>query len=139
PLPNTLEESLAPDRAAVRLVLFHQQAFDHHLRGNARMIRARLPQYIAPSHALKSAENVLNGIVERMPHVERACHIGRRNDDSKRLRFGSTARLEKAAGFPLLIEAGFNFRWGKGLLKHKRESLVAVSGAINTTAPSLAT
>ena len=82
------------------------------------MVGARLPQHVAPAHALEAAENVLDGVVERMPHVQRARHIGRRNDNGEGLGLGLAARLEKAAGFPFLIEAGFHFRWGKGLLEH---------------------
>ena len=63
------------------LLALHQLPLDHHLGGDAGMVGARLPQHVAPAHALEADENVLNGVVEGMPHMERARHIGRRNDD----------------------------------------------------------
>jgi hypothetical protein len=35
---------------------------------------------------VEAAENVLQGVVERVPHVQRARHVRRRNHDGERLR-----------------------------------------------------
>src|SRR4029079_5091587 len=99
PRPDALEEGLAPHAPAVCLVLLLQQTLDHHLRGDAGMIGARLPQHIAPAHPLEAAENILNGVVEGMPHMERARHIGWRDYDRERLGLGSPPRLEICAPF----------------------------------------
>src|SRR5581483_11766206 len=43
---------------------------DHRLRRDPGMVGARLPQHVAPAHALETAENVLQGIVERVAHMQ---------------------------------------------------------------------
>jgi hypothetical protein len=72
------------------------------------MVGARLPEHVAAAHALEAHENVLDGVVERMPHVQRARDVGRRNDDGIGLGLGLAARLEIAALLPAIIEAGFH-------------------------------
>ena len=47
PLPDALEELLAPHLAAAGLLALHQLPLDHHLRGDAGMVGARLPQHVA--------------------------------------------------------------------------------------------
>ena len=49
-----LDELLAADVAAMDLPL-HQLALDHHLRGDAGMVHARLPQHVLAAHALEAA------------------------------------------------------------------------------------
>ena len=46
------------------------------------MVGARLPQHVLAAHALETAENVLQRIVERVAHMQRAGDVGRRNDDA---------------------------------------------------------
>ena len=89
PFPDALEEFLAPHVAAAGLLALHQLPLDHHLGRDAGMIGARLPQHVAPAHALEAAENVLQGVVERMAHMQRARHIGRRDHDTIRVRLGA--------------------------------------------------
>lgn len=66
------------------------------------MIRARLPQHVAPAHPFEPAQDVLQGIVQGMPHVQRAGDIRRRNHDGEG--FGVPAvrltGLEGLRGFP---------------------------------------
>ncbi len=81
PLPDALEKFLAAHLAAARLLAFHQLALDHHLRRYAGVIGAGLPQHILALHARVTRENVLQRVVERVPHMQRARDIGRRNDD----------------------------------------------------------
>ena len=112
PLPHTLEEFFAPHFAATFIALLGQLPLDNHLGGDARMVRAGLPQHIAPAHAFKAAQNILQRIVQRMAHMQAARHIGRRNNDG--IRLGLRVLGEHATGFeaalifPRLIEAGFN-------------------------------
>src|SRR4051794_17841886 len=82
PGPHLLQELRAPERAAVRLLALHELAFDHHLSGDAGVVGSRLPQHVAPAHALETRQYVLQRIVERMPHMERAGDVGRRDDDA---------------------------------------------------------
>ena len=81
PGPDLLEEFLAPERAPVGLLALHQLPLDHHLGGDAGVVGAGLPEHVAPAHALEAAEDVLQRVVERMPHMQRARHIGRRDHD----------------------------------------------------------
>ncbi len=82
PRPHFFEKLLAPERTPVVLLALHELALDHHLRGNAGMIGAGLPEHVAAAHAFEAGEHVLQRVVERMPHVQRAGHVGRRDDDA---------------------------------------------------------
>ena len=72
PFPDPLDERLAAEFAAAGLLALHQLALDHGLRGDAGVIGARLPQHVLAAHALEPAEDVLQGVVERMAHMQRA-------------------------------------------------------------------
>ena len=85
PRPDAFDERLPAQGAAVRLLPLHQHAFDHHLRGDAGMIDARLPQHVTAVHAPIAAQNVLKRVVERMAHMQIAGDVRRRNDDAKGL------------------------------------------------------
>ena len=102
PGPDPFQEFLAPERAPVGLLRLHQLPLDHHLGRDAGVIGARLPQHVAPAHALEAAQNVLERIVERVPHVQRAGDVRRRDDDGVRGRACplGTAGLEGAGLFP---------------------------------------
>ena len=100
------------------VVFLLQQALHHHLRGDAGMVGARLPQHVAPAHALEADENVLDRVVERVAHMQRARHIGRRDHDGVGLGLRLAARLEEAALLPFGIEPGFDFGGREGLLEH---------------------
>ena len=65
--------------------LLHQLALDHHLGGDAGMVGAGLPQHVAAAHALEAAQHVLQRVVERVAHVQRARHVRRRDHDGKGL------------------------------------------------------
>ncbi len=71
-----------PDPAPVGLLALHHLALDHQLGGDAGVVGARLPQHVLAAHALEAAEHVLQRVVEGMPHVQRARHVGRRDDDA---------------------------------------------------------
>ncbi len=83
PGPDLLEESLAAHGAAVGAVLGGELALDHHLRGDAGMVGARLPENVPALHAPVAAEHVLQRVVERVADVQRARDVGRRNDDAE--------------------------------------------------------
>ncbi len=95
PLPDAADERLAPERAAVRLLPLHQLALDHHLGGDAGVIGAGLPQHVAPAHALEAHQNVLQRVVEGVPHMERARHVRGRNDNGEGLGVGALRRVPR--------------------------------------------
>ncbi len=70
PRPHALEERLAAHLAAAGLLALHQLPLDHHLRGDAGMVGARLPQHVLAAHALETAQDVLQRVVERMAHMQ---------------------------------------------------------------------
>ena len=93
PRPDALDERLAAERAAVRLLPLHEHAFDDHLCRDAGVIDARLPEHVAAAHAPVTAQDVLKGVVERVAHMQIAGDVRRRDDDAKRLSrgpFGAT-------------------------------------------------
>ena len=99
--PDALEELFAAQVAARRLCRSVELALDHHLRGDAGMVGAGLPQHVAPAHALEADQDVLQRVVERVAHVQGAGDVGRRNDEavglSRRRRSGRPARNACAA------------------------------------------
>ena len=102
PLPDPFEEFGAAHVATARLLPFHQLPLDHHLGRNAGVVGAGLPQHVAAAHPLETAENVLQRVVERVAHVQRAGDVRRRDHDGERccvLAFGP-AGLERAARLP---------------------------------------
>ena len=123
PLPDALQKFLAAHLAAARLLALHQLALDHHLRRYAGVIGAGLPQHILALHARVTRENVLQRVVERVPHMQRARDIGRRNDDGigrgagalRAPRAKGAGRLPLFADAPLDgggIEGFFHGHWG---------------------------
>ena len=55
PVPDAFEELLAAHLAAARLLTFHQPPLDHHLRRDAGMVGAGLPEHILAAHTLEPA------------------------------------------------------------------------------------
>ena len=85
PFPNMLEQFLATEIVPMlHYALLAQLAFDDTLRGDAGMVGAREPQNLLAIHTRLAGENVLNGVVEHMPHVQLAGDVWRRDDDRVR-------------------------------------------------------
>ena len=132
PLPDALDKSFAAHCAAVRLLPFHELALDHHLRGDAGMIGARLPEHILTAHALIADENILKRIVKRMAHMERASHIGRRDHNAKTVgglfaALFDRSGLECAGLFPLPVDFALNRGRLVVFLKHRMEFQVRMA------------
>jgi hypothetical protein len=74
------------------------------------VVGAGLPQHVLAAHALEAAQDVLQGVVERMAHVQRAGHVGRRDDDAvgKRLGAFQPAGAEGACRFPCGVDAALD-------------------------------
>ena len=109
PFPDPLDEGLAAHGAA-RFLALHQLPLDHRLGGDAGVIGARLPQHVTPAHALEAAEDVLQRVVERVAHMQRAGDVGRRDDDAIGFRLGALgpAGPEGAGLLPGLVNAAFD-------------------------------
>ena len=86
PGPDALQELLAAQLAAARLLALHQLPLDEALRRDAGVVGSRLPKHVAPAHPLEPRQHILQRIVERVAHVQRTRHIRRRDHDGKRLR-----------------------------------------------------
>ena len=105
-----LMKASRPSLAAAGLLTLHQLALDHGLGGDAGVVGARLPQHILAAHALEAAEDVLQRIVERVTHMQRAGHVGRRNHDAVGRRLGALgpAGAEGAGGLPSRVNAALD-------------------------------
>src|SRR5262249_44267094 len=103
--PHLFQKLLASERAPPRLLPLHELALDHHLGGNAGMVGARLPQHVAPAHALKARKDILQRVVERVTHMQRSRHIWWRNDDAIRPRADAAPALECTRLLPRGIDA----------------------------------
>ena len=117
---NSLEEFGAAEVAPALLLSLHQLPFDHHLRGDTGVVGAGLPQNVPAAHPFKATEDVLQSVIERMPHVQRTGHIGRRDHDREGLGvlpLGATG-LEGAAFLPDAGHAAFNIGGLVVLLDH---------------------
>ena len=104
PVPYLFQKLLAPQRLAPRLSGFGQLPLDHHLRGDACVVLPRLPQGIKPLHALPADQDILQGVVEGMAHVQNAGHVRRRDHDAKGfVAAGIGPGLESPRRFPFRI------------------------------------
>jgi hypothetical protein len=99
-----------PGEALLGKLFFH-----HVLSGDPRMIRAGKPEYVISLHAAVAAYNILEGVVQGMPHVERARHVGRRNNNGKVLSLPLIFRIshEKPFFLPSGVPGIFN---GSGII-----------------------
>ena len=79
-----LRNSSRPRSCAVLLFLFLELLLDHHLRGDAGVVGAGEPENFPAVHAGFAGEDVLDGVVEHMPHVQHAGDVGRGDDDGIR-------------------------------------------------------
>ncbi len=120
PGPDLFQERFAADLAAAGFLALHHLALDDHLRRDAGVVGARLPEHVLAAHALEAAEDILQRVIEGMPHVERAGHVRRRNDDRVRLGIGAvrTSGFEGVRFFPILADARLDGGRLVGLLKH---------------------
>ncbi len=82
PVPDFFQEGFAFEIVAT-LALFGQLALHHVLGGDSGVVGARHPQCILALHAPPTNQHILNGIVERMTHVQDSGHIRRRNHNSR--------------------------------------------------------
>ena len=97
------KNSYAPKLAAPRLLPLHKLPLDKALGRDAGVIRPRLPEHVASAHPLETGQDVLQRVVERVPHMQRSRHVRRRDHDGKRLCLWIfLERSPRAEGFRLL-------------------------------------
>ena len=125
PLPDAGDEPFAAKLVPAELLLLQQAAFDHGLRGDARMIGARHPEGFETLHPFLADEDVLQGVVQGVAQVQGAGDVGRRDDDRVGLLGRVRLAMEEALGFPVgvptvlggggvvLLGKVLNHRWGQ--------------------------
>ena len=122
PIPDPLDERGAADVVAALLLALAQLALDHHLGRDARVVGAGQPHGVVGRHAPPAGEDVLDRVAERVPHVQRAGHVGRRDDDRERSLGGGRVGVEIAARHPLGVPARLDFLGfvGFGKIGHRK-------------------
>ncbi len=101
PLPCVLQELLTR-QVALLYSLLCQPVHDLGLRGYRRMVGAWHPAGVLPLHACAAHQNVLNGVVQHVPHVQHAGDVWRRNHNRVRLA-AVGLRAEEFVFQPVLI------------------------------------
>jgi len=81
PLPHLLDELFPPEVAAVQALLA-QLFLDPGLGRDAGVVGAGKPQRVHPDKAGAAHEDILQSVVEDVPHVQHAGDVGRRDHDA---------------------------------------------------------
>ena len=100
PLPDFRDECFAAEVVTCLLLGLHQQAFDHRLRGDPRVIGAGHPERVAALHPSPTHEDILQRDVQRVPHVQRTRHVRWRDHNRVRLAPLRRVRMEVSAFIP---------------------------------------
>ena len=105
PLPDTLQE-LLPAQVIAGQALVDPQLFLHlDLGGDPRVVHAGNPEGGVALHPLEAGEDVLEGAVHGVAHVELARDVGGRHDDGEGLLLGLRVAPEAVPLLPHLINA----------------------------------
>ena len=107
PGPHALQE-LLPAQVIAGQALLAQVLLHLDLGGDAGVVRAGQPQGLVPLHPLEADEDVLQGGVHGVAHVQLAGDVGGRHHDGKGLLVGIRLRLEAAAVHPHLVDPGLH-------------------------------
>ena len=126
PFPDLVDESLAAHVAPPDIAGGGQLTLDHHLGGDACVVRTRQPQHRLALHPVIAGQDVLKGVVQGMADVQAARHVRRRDDDRIGALRPFRAGREQAALFPLGVQAGFGGLGFEGLLEHGTSLIVVV-------------
>ena len=108
PGPHTLKELLAAQIVTGQSLVLPQLLLHLDLGGDAGVVAAGQPQCLVALHPLKAGQDVLQGAVQGVAHVQLAGDVGGRHDDGKRLLVRVRLRLEAVAVHPKLVDAGFH-------------------------------
>ena len=80
PVPHLLDEQLTTE-VLFGLAVDCELLFHHALRRDTRMIHTRLPEHLITLHPLAAGQGVHHRVLERVPHVQAAGHVRRRQHD----------------------------------------------------------
>src|SRR5579862_4640097 len=80
PFPDAIDESVAAELMPI-LALFGEILLDRVLHGDSRVIGAGQPQRVVTLHPTRAHDDVLQRDVERVPEMELAGDVRRRDDD----------------------------------------------------------
>ena len=105
PGPHPVDERLAAQIVS-GLALGEQLPFHHHLRGDPRVVGARLPQGVMALHPVVAGQRVHDGVLEGVTHVQGAGDVRRRNHDA--VGRAPAAGRETALFLPEGVPAGFD-------------------------------
>ena len=134
-LPDARQKRLTPHLAARGLSLRGHLTLGHHLRRNPGMVGAGLPQRVIPLHPVPAHQNILQRVVERMPHMQAAGHIRRRDHHGKR-RMAGLGIGPGGKGLPVqpkLRNPGLGLGGGEGLFHRHR--VILYLGAVLSEKP----
>ncbi len=108
PFPGVLEEFLAGE---VVLGDAHRLELRHHLGlgGDGSVVRSRHPAGILAVHAGVADQDVVQGVVEHVAHMEDTRHVGRRDHDRVGFPFVGFG-VEKLMIQPIGVPLVFHFR-----------------------------
>jgi len=110
PLPNAFLESF-PSELRSGQPFFSQLLFDLQLRGNSGVVGARHPQSWFALHAVVADHQVFRRDKKRMPQMQPAGDVRRRNNDDKGLDrrvVSGLVRVIRRAKIPLALPLGIN-------------------------------
>ena len=107
PFPGVFEEFLTAD---FLLGNAHGLQLGDHLGfgGDGGVVRARHPAGVLAVHAGVPDQDVVQGVVEHMAHMEDARHVGRRNHDGIGFLF-VRFRMEELVGQPIGVPLVLHF------------------------------
>ena len=80
PVPCPLQKFLSA-QVLLGQALFAHGLHDFGLGGNGSMVRSRQPERVIALHPFVTDENILQGIVQSVSHVQLSRNVGRRNHD----------------------------------------------------------
>ncbi len=118
PLPDLFDEGVAAQVAAALVAGLGELTLHHHLGGDPGVVGAGQPERGLAPHPLEADQHILQGVVERMPDMQRAGDIGRRDDDRERLGGRIVDRGKPPRRLPGGIEARLDGFRIEGLFKH---------------------
>ena len=119
PSPNTLDEGFASELDPAR-TFGVQLPFDHHLRRDASVIGAGLPQGVETTHTPIANQSVHDGVLERMAHVQGAGHVRWRDHDGIAGPF--TARYEISRRLPTRVDSRLDVGGREGFIHGRIKS-----------------
>ena len=115
PVPDALEELLAAEVVTGQALFLAQVLLNLDLGGNARVVGAGHPQRFITLHALGADEDILQGLVERVTHVQLTGHVRRRDNDGIGFLVRVDLGMEEAGVIPEAVQLVLDRFWVVGL------------------------